>query len=246
MEIKRLKSIFSIIILLACCKMYATEFTTCLFDVSRNRKIPVTVYKPQKVDQKTRVIIFSHGYDGNQNGKSNQAYSYLTRFLSGKGFYVISIQHELPDDPLLAMSGDFMQTRMSNWERGVENILFTINEFKKFKPCIDWSRLVLIGHSNGGDMTMLFASKYPALIKKAISLDHRRMVMPRCETPRIYTLRGCDYEADEGVIPTPTEQRKHHIVVLRLDGIGHGDMDDKGSEEQHEKIRHYIYKILKD
>ena len=245
MEIKKLKSIFSIIILLGCCKMYATEFTTCLFDVSRNRKIPVTVYEPQKVDQKTKVIIFSHGYDGNQNDKSNQAYSYLTRFLSGKGFYVISIQHELPDDPLLAMSGDFMQTRMSNWERGVENILFTINEFKKFKPYLDWSRLALIGHSNGGDMTMLFVSKYPVLIKKAISLDHRRMIMPRCETPRIYTLRGCDYEADKGVIPTPEEQQKYRVTVVRLNGIKHGDMDNKGSEEQHERIIDCIYNILK-
>ena len=95
-----------------------TEFTTCLFDISRNRVIPIAVYQPQKVNSKTKVIIFSHGYDGNKNSKSNQTYSYLTRFLSQKGFYVISIQHELSDDPLLAMEGDFMQTRMPNWEIG--------------------------------------------------------------------------------------------------------------------------------
>lgn len=218
----------------------------CLFDTTRNRKVPVTVYAPKEAGPKTKVVIFSHGYDGNKNKKSNQAYSYLTRFLSGKGFYVISIQHELPDDPPLAMSGDFMQTRRLNWECGVENILFTLNEFKKLKPRLNWNGLTLIGHSNGGDMTMLFASEYPGLIKKAVSLDHRRMKMPRCEAPRIYTLRGCDYKAEEGVIPTPEEQEKYHIVVLRLDGIGHGDMDNKGSEGQHEKIRRYVYKILKD
>lgn len=223
-----------------------TEFTICLFDTARNRKIPVAVYQPQRVGRKTKVVIFSHGYDGNKNKKSNQAYSYLTRFLSEKGFYVISIQHELPDDPPLAMSGDFMQTRLPNWKRGVESILFTINEFKKLLPRLDWKDLTLIGHSNGGDMTMLFASEYPGLIKKAISLDHRRMVMPRCEAPRIYTLRGCDYEADEGVIPTPKEQRKYHIAVLRLDGIGHGDMDDKGSDEQHDRIVRCVYNFLKD
>ena len=95
-----------------------TEFTTCLFDISRNRVIPIAVYQPQKVNSKTKVIIFSHGYDGNKNSKSNQTYSYLTRFFSQKSFYVISIQHELSDDPLLAMEGDFMQTvcRIGNEE----------------------------------------------------------------------------------------------------------------------------------
>lgn len=60
---------------------------------------------------------------------------------------MISIQHELPNDPLLAMEGDFMQTRMPNWERGVANIYFTIQEFKKLKPQLDWDKLILIGHS---------------------------------------------------------------------------------------------------
>lgn len=108
----------------------------------------------------------------------------------------------MPNDPLLAMEGDFMQTRMPNWERGVANIYFTIQEFKKLKPQLDWDKLILIGHSNGGDMTMLFATKYPHLINKAISMDHRRMIMPRTEKPRLYTLRGCDYDADAGVLPT--------------------------------------------
>lgn len=76
------------------------EFSTCLFDASRNRVIPLAVYQPHKVNSKTKVIIFSHGHDGNKNNKSNQTYAYLTRFLSQKGFYVISIQHELADDPL--------------------------------------------------------------------------------------------------------------------------------------------------
>ena len=201
-----------------------TEFTTCLFDISRNRVIPIAVYQPQKVNSKTKVIIFSHGYDGNKNSKSNQTYSYLTRSLSQKGFYVISIQHELSDDPLLAMEGDFMQTRMPNWERGTDNILFTIQEFKNLKPQLNWSELILIGHSNGGDMTMLFATKYPQLISKAVSMDHRRMIMPRTLKPRLYTLRGCDYEADAGVLPTGQEQEHFRMKVVKLDGVTHSNM----------------------
>ena len=114
---KKLIIVFVLLLLALSC-FSQTEFTTCLFDTSRNRVIPLAVYQPHKVNLKTKVIIFSHGYDGNKNSKSNQTYAYLTRFLSQKGFYVISIQHELADDPLLAMEGSLMETRMPNWGKG--------------------------------------------------------------------------------------------------------------------------------
>ena len=93
-----------LLLLLSLAEVYAqTEFTTSLFDSRRNRIVPVAVYRPKKESARTGVIIFNHGYDGNKNDKSNQSYSYLTRFLAEKGYYVISIQHELSDDPLLAI-----------------------------------------------------------------------------------------------------------------------------------------------
>ena len=102
------------------------EFSTCLFDRARDRVAPVTVYRPEKEGTGTRVVIFNHGYDGNRNSKSNQTYSCLTRFLADKGFYVISVQHELSRDPPLAMEGPFMETRLSNWERewGISCLFF--------------------------------------------------------------------------------------------------------------------------
>ena len=54
---------------------------------------------------------------------------------------MISIQHELSDDPLLAMEGDFMQTRMPNWERGTDHILLTIQEIKNKKPQLNWREI---------------------------------------------------------------------------------------------------------
>lgn len=50
------------------------EFSTCLFDRARDRVVPVTVYRPEKEETGTRVVIFNHGYDGNRNSKSNQTY----------------------------------------------------------------------------------------------------------------------------------------------------------------------------
>lgn len=221
------------------------EFTTCLYDSSRNRVIPIAIYQPQKVNSKTKVIIFNHGYDGNKNSKSNQTYAYLNRFLAEKGFYIISIQHELAGDSLLAMEGDFKNTRMPNWKRGEENILFTIREFKKLKPALRWNELVMVGHSNGGDMTMLVATEHPELIAKAITLDHRRMTMPRTKKPQLYTLRGCDYDADARVLPDKKEQKEFRITVVKLDGITHSNMGENGTNEQHDLINQHIYEFVR-
>lgn len=245
---RRMNKLFLFAILLFSFSMKGAaqkEFTTCLYDISRGRIIPIAIYEPQKESSKTKVVIFNHGYDGNKNTKSNQSYAYLNRFLSEKGFYVISIQHELPDDSLLAMKGDFMQTRMPNWKNGVKNILFTINEFKKLKPQLKWDKLIMIGHSNGGDMTMLCATEHPELINKALSLDHRRMMMPRTKKPLLYTLRGCDYDADPGVLPDKQEQESYQTTVVPLEGITHSNMGEKGTKEQHDRINQLIYGFIK-
>ena len=190
-----MKKGFTILLpLLSLAEVYAqTEFTTSLFDSRRNRIVPVAVYRPKKESARTGVIIFNHGYDGNKNDKSNQSYSYLTRFL---------------------------------------------------KPNLQWEKLCVIGHSNGGDITMLTATNHPELIMKAISMDHRRMIIPRTQKPRIYTLRGCDYDADPGVLPTSEEQQKFRIEVVRLDGVTHSNMGENGSAEQHDLINRHIYMFL--
>ncbi len=221
-----------------------TEFTVSLYDSQRERIVPIAVYEPKHINKKTSVVIFNHGYGQNVTD-SYLTYSCLTKPLAEKGYYVISIQHELPDDAPLAMTGEFMKTRLSNWERGVENIVFTVELFKRLKPELNWNNLSVIGHSNGGDMAMLLATKHPQIARKVITLDHRRMIMPRCDTPQIYTLRGSDYDADKDVIPTIEEQQKHCITVIKLDGIKHSDMDDKGTREQHNTILYYLYKFLK-
>ncbi len=240
------KVILIILLLVSCFGIYAqTEFTTCLYEANRERVIPVAVYVPSKETDKTKVVIFNHGYDQNKNIRSNQTYTYLTRFLSEKGYYVISIQHELPDDPLLAMDEPFIKTRMPNWKRGKNNILFTIREFKKLKPNLKWDELIMIGHSNGGDMAMLFATKHPDMVSKVISLDHRRMIIPRNRNLPVLTLRGCDYDADPNVLPTEEEQLKYPIKVIKLQGITHSNMGENGTAEQHELINKYIYQFLK-
>jgi predicted dienelactone hydrolase len=140
--------------------------TLKLFDQSRQREIPIAIYKPSsKVSGKQKLVIFSHGY-GYNKGDTYLAYSYLTEFLATKGFFVVSIQHELATDSLIPLTGIPQIVRRPFWECGADNILFVINELKKTNPDLDFKDITLIGHSNGGDMTALFSQKYPDIVKK--------------------------------------------------------------------------------
>lgn len=216
-----------------------------LFDKVRNRKIPVAIYHPlmDKKVNKQQVIIFSHGYGENKGG-DNRIYSYLTENLASKGYFVISIQHELPTDDLLPMDGDLKITRRPNWERGCENILYVLNEFKKTNTELDFKHLTLIGHSNGGDMTALFATKYPELVYKIITMDNRRMPLPRVNHPKVYTLRSGNYEADKDVLPNEQEQKKYRMTV-QFTSINHRDMDNDATTEERKILNTYIEEYLR-
>ena len=215
-----------------------------MFDNARQRKIPVAFYYPKtdKRNKNQQLVIFSHGYGQNKGG-DYLTYSYLTENLATKGYFVVSIQHELPTDELLAMDGDLRVTRRPNWERGVENIYYVLNKLKDMKPYLDYKHVSLIGHSNGGDMSVLFAHKYPKLVYKIISMDNRRMSLPRVSKPRIYTLRSDDYPADEGVLPTDEECEKFSITV-QFTSINHSSMDNKATAYERKILNEYIEKYL--
>lgn len=218
-----------------------------LFDTSRNRSVPVALYLP-KSDQKMahqKVVIFSHGYYANRGG-SNKECSYLTTYLASQGYFVASIQHELPTDDLIPQQGIPQVVRRPFWDRGVKNILFVLNELKKNYPELDYDHVILIGHSNGGDMSMLFGQEYPGLVDKIISLDNRRVAFPRTKQPKIYSLRSSDQPADEGVLPTSEEQNTYGMKIIRLKNTTHSNMDNSGNARQKKEINKYMLLFLND
>lgn len=219
--------------------------TLTLFDQNRNREIPIAIYQPNDKNKSNKIpIIFSHGYGENNGEDYLETYTYLTEFLASKGYFVISIQHELKTDELLAMTGKLKETRRPNWERGVENIFYVLQEIKNKYPELKFNKMSLIGHSNGGDMSVLFAHRYPNLANKIISLDNRRMELPRTSNPKIYTLRSKDYPADEGVLPTYEEQKKYNITVQFTD-INHSNMDNDANETERKYMTTKILDYLK-
>lgn len=219
--------------------------TLTYFDQSRDRKIPIAIYHPKnKKTASLTPIIFSHGWGENKGG-DYFVYSYLTKLLASKGYFVVSIQHELPTDEMLAMDGNLQVTRMPNWERGAQNILFVLNKLKTDFPDLDYNKLAVIGHSNGGDMTALFAHQHPELIYKVITMDNRRMPLPRTAHPKIYTLRSKDYPADEGVLPTEEEKKKYGMTV-DFTPVNHGNMDNDATPDEGEYMTLKILEYLKN
>ena len=212
------------------------------YDATRLREIPVAVITSKK--QNKIPIIFSHGWGKNKGG-DYLVYSYLTDFLAQQGYFVASIQHELPTDEFLAMKGDFKVTRMPNWKRGAENIYFTIQQLKNDFPYLKFDKLIIIGHSNGGDMSTLFAHQHPELLEKLITLDQRRMTLPRTSKPKIYTIRSQDYPADEGVLPTEEEIKKYKITIDWAP-INHSQIDNDATPNERKYMTSKILTFLQD
>lgn len=220
--------------------------TLKLYDQSRQREIPIAIYKPKTaITAKQKVVIFNHGYGQNKGG-DYLAYSYLTEFLASKGFFVVSIQHELSTDSLLPLTGNPQMVRRPFWERGADNILYVINELKKTNPDLDFKHITLIGHSNGGDMTALFPQKYPNIVEKIITLDNRRMALPKSKKVKVYSLRSSDQLADEGVLPTEKETKKYKMKIVKLANTTHNEMDDNANNEQRKEIQEYIVTFIND
>ena len=217
--------------------------TLNLFDKSRNRSIPVELYLPEKAANKLRnrkskfkLAILSHGYGG-----KNTDYSFIAADLVERGYVVASIQHELTSDEPMPTTGNIYETRKPYWERGAQNILFVIEELKKSEWNLDYKNLLLVGHSNGGDTSMLFASEHPDLVDKVISLDNRRMPIPRQKRPQILSIRSSEQTADAGVLPTIEEQKKLRIKIVKVN-VAHNDMRDSATDSQKQEM----IKIIND
>ena len=124
------------------------------------------------------------------------------------------------------------------WERGIQNILFTMAELKKNNHYLDFSNVILIGHSNGGDISMMFASCHPDLVRKIISLDSLRYPFPADKGVPILYFGSNDRKADPGVIPDKG------VGKIIIEGVKHIDLCDRGGPRINEEILKSITHFL--
>src|ERR1700744_4430562 len=192
---------------------------------------------------KLPVAILNHG-----NTVKFTEYSFLANLFAARGYIVASIQHDLDTDaPLVTKGGELYVGRLPQYHRGVANIRFAIDELKKVQPNADYDHLTMVGHSNGGDISMYFAKLYPEQIKKGVTLDNLRVPFMTDGRFKIISFRSKDpvFKPDPGVLPDDDTCEKAGITIVRT-SFQHNDMRDTGSDEAKTTIQGMLDKMLDD
>jgi len=215
--------------------------TLNLLDAARHRPVAVDVAVRRDYEVKADagywklpVAIISNG-----NTVKNTEYSFLANVFAARGYLVASIQQDLPTDPpLMTKIGMPYVGREGVYERSEANILFVVGQLKKLQPNADYDHLTLVGHSNGGDVSMYFAKKHPELVSKIITLDNLRVPFVLSDKLKILSFRSKDphFKTDPGVLPTPEEAREDGIDIIKTNAQ-HTDLSDRGPDAIKEKIQ---------
>jgi hypothetical protein len=192
---------------------------------------------------KLPVAILNHG-----NTVKFTEYSFLANVFAARGYIAISIQHDLPTDaPMVTKVGEIYAGRLPQYLRSIANIRFAVDQMKQVQPNADYDHLTMVGHSNGGDISMYFAKLYPDQISKVVTLDNLRVPFMTEGRFKILSFRSKDpvFKADPGVIPADEVCAKAGITVVRT-AFQHNDMRDTGPDEAKESIQGMLDKFLDD
>ena len=222
--------------------------TLNLYDASRQRPISVDLAVRRDYEMKADngfwklpVAIISNG-----NTVKNTEYSFLANALAARGYLVASIEQDLPSDPpLMTVVGKPYVGRRGIYIRCEANILYVVGALQKLQPHADYDHLTLVGHSNGGDVSMYFAKEHPELVSKVVTLDNLRVPFVTNDGLKILSFRSKDphFKTDPGVLPTAKEAKKEGIDIINT-GALHTELSDRGPDSVKEKIQATLDKFL--
>lgn len=212
------------------CSQLAVAEYRVLRDTQTQRDIPIYISYPQDTSvcsskSPCPVALLSSGY-----GVAYDNYTFISATLTAAGYLVVAVQHELPGDPPLAVRGDLYAARSENWQRGANSLEFVRNELQQRMPHYNFAGITLVGHSNGGDISAWYINSGLASVKQLITLDHRRVPLPRLETVTVLSIRGSDFPADDGVLFTTEELTQFNACIVRIANSKHNDMTDFGPD----------------
>lgn len=225
--------------------------TITFYDASRDNRpvaVDIAVRRDKEIQAnagltKLPVAILNHG-----NTVKYTEYSFLANVFAARGYLVASIQHDLATDaPLVTKAGELYVGRLPQYHRGIANIRFAIDELRKVQPNADYDHVIMVGHSNGGDISLYFAKLYPDRVKKVVTLDNLRVPFMTDGKFKILSFRSKDpvFKPDPGVIPPAEVCEKAGITVVRT-GFQHNDMRDDGAEEAKASIAGTLDNFLDD
>ena len=213
--------------LLLLCSVSSHALQKNLLDEQRQRPIPISITYPDvkicSTQAPCKLAILSSGY-----GIPHTEYQFMVSELARSGFAVVTVQHQLKTDPSLSVIQPYLKTRARNWQRGTENLTFVLKTLTPIHPEIDFNTITLVGHSNGGDIGAWFSKKFPQKVSMLITLDHRRVPLPRINTIQVLSIRGSDFPADANVLYTPAELQELRACVVTIPKSRHNDMTDSG------------------
>jgi pimeloyl-ACP methyl ester carboxylesterase len=218
-----------------------------LDDTGRGRQIPVEIHEPDAsaCSEVCRVVLFGTGYRATPS-----EYAFLLRALAEAGFFVVGIQHDLEHDPPMPNTGDLQRDRTPAWIRGAGNVEFVARVLKLRFPAHDWRRVVLAGHSQGGDIAARLAATPHVPAGALVTLDNRRVRLPTSDRLPVLTIRSSDQPADPGVLPDAITQRPPHqgqagICIVRLSATRHDDMNDAAKPSEQAKMIDAVVRFLR-
>jgi hypothetical protein len=214
----------------------------------RNVTVEVAVRRDREMEAMADMIelpvaILSHG-----NTVKHTEYSFLTNVFAARGYLVVSIQHDLDtDDPMVTKAGEEYVGRRMQYNRGVFNIMFAIENLKKVYPDADYKHLTLIGHSNGGDISMYFAKMHADMVKKVVTLDNLRVPFLTDGKIKIISFRSKDpvFKPDPGVVPDDETCAKAGITVVQTE-FQHNWLSDRGPDHVKETVQSRLQAFLDD
>jgi hypothetical protein len=224
--------------------------TLNLFDAARQRPVSVDIAVRRDYETKANFGLWKLPLAVISNGNTVKAteYSFLANVLAARGYLVASIQQDLPTDPpLMTKIGQPYVGRGGVYIRCEANILFVLGELKKRQRNAEYDHITLVGHSNGGDVSMYVAHQHPELVSKVITLDNLRVPFVLTDHMKILSFRSKDpnFVTDPGVLPTPDQAKRRGIDIVNT-GAQHIELSDRGPDSVKEKIQATLDQFLRN
>ena len=224
--------------------------TLTFHDLLRNRQVAVdiAVRRDREMEATAEMVTLPVAILNHGNTVKFTEYSFLANLLAARGYMVVSIQHDLEtDEPMVTKPDEEYVGRRPQYNRGIGNILFAIDELKNVQPNADYRHLTMVGHSNGGDISMYFAKRHPDLVKKVVTLDNLRVPFVTDGKFKILSFRSSDpvFKADAGVVPSDDMCQKAGITLVKT-AYQHNDLSDRGPDHVKSAIQAILDKFLDD
>lgn len=192
--------------------------------------VPVDIYPPARehacsMARPCPVAVLGPGY-----GMAGSDYGFVVRYLN-EARYLVLVLRDSAGGVQLDRSGRMSEQVQAMARTASQSIAAAADANAPLYRAFDWRRLLPVGHSLGGDSAARFAADYPGRVSGLISLDSRRVALPRSADIPVLTIRASDTVADPGVLPDEEERKRYGICVVRIEGARHNDMHDGGSAQ---------------